>query len=91
MKPSDYLKKGWCRGSMARDKGGKAVSPNSDKAVAWCLWGSLYAEVYLQGSAIQEAMFQCPADMMEFNDAPGRTQHECVEVMMKAETEVGVS
>lgn len=35
------LKTGWCRGALAKDKGGREIVPESPKAVRWCLIGAL--------------------------------------------------
>ncbi|KAB2938018.1 MAG: hypothetical protein K8F92_15660 [Hyphomicrobium sp.] len=37
----ELLKQGWTDGPLAIDAKGRAVSPWSEKAVAWCAWGSL--------------------------------------------------
>ena len=43
MLPSDYLRKGICRASYARDEHGKAVYADSPKATSWCLVGAYQA------------------------------------------------
>ena len=91
MKPSDYLKKGWCQRATARNTRGQSVDVRSGKAVAWCLWGALHVERNPQAYALRKAIFRRVGDLFDFNDAPERTQAECVVVMMEAEKEVGVS
>lgn len=42
MKPSEYIRKGWCQGTPARDRNGNTVAFNDEQAVAWCLLGALF-------------------------------------------------
>ena len=43
MKPSEYIKKGWTRGTNARDSEGHVVSPRAKEASTWCASGSIEA------------------------------------------------
>ena len=47
MLPSDYLRKGVCRHSYARNKKGDQVYAGSSEAISWCLVGAFRAWLYL--------------------------------------------
>ena len=40
-----YIAKGFCRGDWAQDKHGRAVMPDSQEAVCWCIEGAMEAVV----------------------------------------------
>ena len=40
MKPSEYIRKGWCQGMLARDGMGNRVRPLAPEAVAWSMLGA---------------------------------------------------
>ena len=94
MRPSDYLKRGWCRVHKAVDVDGVRVDPTSPDAVQWCMLGSLSA-AYPAGVTDWWDLydhicqrFVSGGFVSTFNDAAGRTQQECIDAMMAAEKEV---
>jgi hypothetical protein len=51
-----FLESGWCKGSEATDKQGRAVWPGDDSAVSFCLWGGLFRAWFeLRGTNIYDA------------------------------------
>jgi hypothetical protein len=41
LKASKLIRKGWCKGTLARGKSGRPCSPLSPRAASWCLDGAL--------------------------------------------------
>ena len=39
----EYVAKGFCRGDWAQDRHGRAVMPDSQEAVCWCIEGAMEA------------------------------------------------
>ena len=93
MKPSDYLKKGWCQGRAAQDDEGRFVLSGSPSAACWCLLGACSAAYHSGGTGIDPVSFAIKArhlgipSLVLWNDAPGRTQAEVVALMEKLEQE----
>jgi hypothetical protein len=86
MKPSDYIRKGWCQRAFARDARGNRTSPGSQFAVAWCAAGALMANgemgrSYTEARFFDEASLGMP--LAAWNDAPGRTQGEVIALLEK--------
>ena len=48
MKPSEYLRQGWCQCAYAVNQKGWRVDSVSDKAIRWCMVGSAY-RAYFKG------------------------------------------
>ena len=38
-----FVERGWCRIPLAVDSDGNDVIPTNERAVAWCMYGALYA------------------------------------------------
>ena len=89
MRPSDYLKRGWCQDVPAVDAAGVSVPSRDPAAVKWCMIGALSA-VY---SVTDDPWWQLRRVLRtltrrspgSFNDAEGRTQQECIDAMLAAE------
>ena len=82
----ERISKGWCQGSSAEDADGRGVGASEDEAVAWCLWGALLAvgatdedEVKVSGAIHR----QVHRDMLDWNDEPGRTQEDVLDMLAK--------
>lgn len=85
MRPSDYIKKGWCQGASAVDEQGVVVDPRSPQAARWCLTGAIiaaYPEDIHQREMVSDSLAKTPASLMaHWNDTHGRTQKEVIEVL----------
>jgi len=78
MKPSDYIRRGWCQGAIAEDASGQwLVTPASLYAVKWCIIGALRVCNTTQEDLIRvgEYLGDHPG---KWNDTPGRTQEEVI-------------
>ncbi len=96
MLPSKYLEKGWCQFTAAVDDVGVVVDVTSDRAVKWCLLGSVHA-AYCSGSISEidkDNMINKLGnildanlidDMFRYNDSQERTQEDVVKIMIQAE------
>lgn len=86
MKPSKYIRKGWCQGVSARDNRGHSCSPISTSATQWCLIGALNA-AYPEHNKYREKIVSklilriTHLRFAEWNDNPKRTQAEVVAVL----------
>lgn len=85
MKPSDYVKRGWCRGASAKDALGIVVDPTSSHAIQWCTYGAIcaaYPEDPEKRSGVVSRLSEKVTGMIpEWNDAPGRTQRQVVALL----------
>lgn len=85
----------WTSGVFARNKRGVVTTPGHPGATCWCMLGAIYCSVnefnedgraaerfieHVIGPQGNERVRLVP----QFNDAPGRTQLECVVVLEKA-------
>ena len=87
--PSDYVKAGWCQGAGSRNAEGREVRSAAPDAVSWCLTGGITASSLVtergwlrMTDAIREIVGK---DITGWNDAPGRTQGEVVELLERVE------
>lgn len=86
MKPSEYIRKGWCQGTSALDHSGTPCVPTSPAAVAWCIYGAIYA-AYPEDIRKRESICQAIRNRVgqptlpDWNDAMGRTQQEAVDLL----------
>ena len=100
MRPSDYLKKGWCQHAYARAESGCALPADDKGAVVWCVRGALF-RAYEDDTislnehrdlvhALREPMRKRKEFFMlsEWNDDPRTTQEQVIERMLEAEAEV---
>ena len=82
MKPSEYIRKGWCQDVSALDSEGQPVKGRDESACAWCIHGAFDASL---GKGITRwgddwvrlgnHLNESPID---WNDTPGRTQDEVI-------------
>ena len=88
------IRSGWCQGADGRDVSGKAVPASDPTAVAWSLPGAFAAvsdRPDFNLTALRDALWGVsgviPDDSLEaWNDAPGRTQTETLEMLNRAST-----
>lgn len=95
MRPSDYVKKGWTKGFLARNSNGMSRSPNDPDAICWCMIGAICkattndAEVnkFLKCTynVLKKRGIRSPVDA--YNDTVGRTRDEVLSVLEEAEKE----
>jgi hypothetical protein len=94
------VRKGWCRGAMARDSVGDAVPYLSDEAVAFCVVGALekvllgvdkdsspgQPSLYmrLRSQAVRALTSVTGLSPAAFNDTHGRTQKEILQLFSQA-------
>lgn len=85
--------KGWAQNFYAVDRAGLFVSPTDEAARAWCLSGAvmtvLRAGTYDDPLETEDVAFTLLQTLVgdavtDWNDAPGRTQTEVVEILDKA-------
>lgn len=84
MKPSQYIKKGWCQGVNAKDSYGYFCEPTSPCAIKWCLIGAIQA-AYPQDTRkrmeIHSKLESHSPIIAHWNDAPNRTQAEVISLL----------
>lgn len=84
MKPSDYIRKGWCQFNTALAEDGSYRPAKDGEACRWCLDGALYATVSGQNSDEEYTKLynlvadELGKDPVDWNDTPGRTQAEVI-------------
>lgn len=91
MKPSDFIKKGWCQKVSARNSQGLPCNPTDIDATEWCLVGAVFAafptdmhkriEVWEQLRATLEAQGAAPVFCSNWNDVEERKQEEVVSLL----------
>ena len=64
----------WTQSEFARNADGRAVPVDSSEAVCWCLRGAFMADNHTTPLRVIDAMPR--RWVVEWNDAPGRTQAE---------------
>lgn len=90
-KPSDYIRMGWCRGTMARDVEGYAVPSYSDEASSWCLIGAI-ERVYWDNPQLLLICFEKVRNKIKemggvilplalWNDELSRTKEEVIKLL----------
>ena len=91
MLASEYVARGWCQGAYAKDKDGYSIPPCDLGAVKWCLVGGIQASNELPSeSLLTNAVDLCRKltgglSLTTWNDSPGRTQAQVVELLQEAE------
>jgi hypothetical protein len=94
VKPSDYLKKGWCQGAFAKDADGNNAYKYGTQPVSWCLWGATCAASMDEEhrKAFGEICLELigTRDGASWNDELGRTQAEVVALAEEAERRTGL-
>lgn len=84
------IEKGWHQGYYARDEHGERRQPTDEHAVAFCAIGALERAgndmpIAAEALAKQALRYAVPGqDVVGFNDAPGRTKAEVLEVFEAA-------
>jgi len=84
MKPSDYIRKGWCQGATALDAGGVIVSASDPLACRWCASGSVIAafgESVKAGNVVWNLTSYLVQSVPAWNDNKDRTQDEVIDVL----------
>ena len=89
MKPSDFVKKGWCQHMSARDSHRKPVHVTDPEAAAWCMAGAVSAayweDVKRRGSIYDKLRAALGGESVsaipQWNDAICRTQAEVVALL----------
>lgn len=85
MKPSDYIKKGWCRKNLAIDADGRAVLTSDLSAVAWCLSGAVCAASKFDYKTMKRWFGLIESKMDEaipkWNDRRGRTKEQVIALL----------
>ncbi len=85
MKPSDYIRKGWCQESFAKTKTGNIVYGDDPAAVCWCLDGAIDAACGRLHSDEKENITAKLREKIDnyigWNDTPGRTQQEVIDLL----------
>ena len=93
MKPSDVIRRGWCRRALALDSDGQFVKPGSTRATAHCLIGAcVSAGVDIRRGALDgivlrqvvrsEAGREC--GLTEFNDVVAVSSEQVARVLENA-------
>lgn len=87
MKPSDYIRKGWCQNQQAVDNKGMPVEGYDKDAVAWCAFGAIVA-AYPEDALARENVVTRLYDYISqtdnsitvasWNDKPTRSQREVI-------------
>ena len=96
MLPSDYLRLGWCKDRLARNKWGNPVAATSLGAVEWCVIGAFFrAEndgsiTDRQGNFLgQRVRVMIGQDSIaEWQNREERSLEEVLAVLQRAEVEV---
>ena len=97
MLPSKYIRKGWCQGVYAMDRGQQGCHAEDPFAVAWCIQGAVLASK-LSGTLSAKKERALLNLVMEFvgwhpaawNDALGRTQDEVASLLESCEAKLGL-
>lgn len=86
-KTREKLASGWCQYKHAQDGNGNVTYPENQRATAWCVSGAVMAAGGLVfGSAHNAIRDLLPVDstVTHWNDQPGRTQTEVLELLDRA-------
>jgi hypothetical protein len=75
------IKKGWCKGSFARDKNGMGVPFNSPQAVKFCMLGAVYRAAGSSSNNLATDLYHIlckvmPNTVSYFNDKFGRKKSQ---------------
>ena len=86
MTAAQVVRKGWCRGAVARDEHGLATTPRHAKAVEWCAIGALSKAYDDDGEygAARRRLIDAVGNLAAWND---RSDQETVAAKME---ELGV-
>lgn len=83
------IRHGWCQGTSARNKEGTPVFAHHPDACQWCLSGAISkaAAAYpipIEADAVQALSAVTKRAIISWNDTPGRTVEEVLQVIQKA-------
>lgn len=85
MKPSEYIRKGWCQRLYAVDEYEAPCHPTSSLACAWCLEGAIQAAYpYEEGKRIgitKQLSMRVGPGIVLWNDDPSRKQQQVIELL----------
>ena len=86
MKPSDYIRKGWCQRHFALDDHKNPCNSGSRLACAWCLQGAINAAYPYDEPTRERIMARLQVAIGRFwllawNDEPTRTQQEVIQLL----------
>ncbi len=96
MKAWQLIEKGWTQGASARDSYGIGVYSGDPDAICWCAIGALaavygdsqdeYDQAFRRVVGVLTDRLGCVYPViMQWNDAPGRTQAEVVALLKEAD------
>jgi len=91
IRPSDYLKQGWCQAAYAKDIGGQEIDTHSSLAVSWCFAGAISRAFHFQeqddiNDYIYKAEEHTGGNISAWNDFSNRAQQEVVDMALQIET-----
>ena len=80
------IEKGWCQRAFAKNKYGIKVTPHDPSAVCFCMVGAIkrFWSSQEYKACLCLADFTRPHSLLSWQDAPGRTKAEVLEVYDKA-------
>lgn len=95
MKPSDYLKIGWCQGMQACNRMDSARRPDAPDATAWCLLGAMsrlsLTDMLLMQKEVRLILKLKPAQSISgWNDSLKRKRSEVITLAEQAERRMGL-
>lgn len=87
MKPSEYIRKGWCQRMAAMDSNGLPCAPTSRIACKWCVIGAIdaaYSGDNRRFTIITEKLYPivgAAQGIGGWNDEPTRTQADAIALL----------
>lgn len=84
MRPSDFIKKGWCQHTNAKREDNTICAPYNPMASYWCLIGAIMAAYSMNSDKRRQVINKltdgdAPGKSIAlWNDAPERTQAEVI-------------
>ena len=95
MKPSEYLKRGWCQHASAHNGAGNWVCARDPEAAKWCYTGAIEA-AFGRGPLYEKFIDRTLArfdwhrleSLIVWNDSPDRSQYEVVALAERVENEM---
>jgi hypothetical protein len=89
----NYITKGWCQGSLAKDSQGAPIDENDPNACQWCLIGAIRASVfkrgirdnyfvdYIYGYIWRHTIVKPHGGIASYNDSPNTTHQSVLAVL----------
>lgn len=91
LRAAEYVERGWTQGTGARSAKGRRVVVTGRAAVCWCAEGAIHMAARDNEETIWQArtvLLRVLPDevtsIMDWNDAPSRTQAEVVDALRRA-------